>query len=160
MRWKTVWFKPATLALLLAAVAGAASCRRPARAPGEGAPPEADRPGMIRLTVDTAVLWAEVSDRPETRQVGLMYRRSLPEDQGMLFVFEEPQELDFWMRNTYLPLDIAFVSQSGVILNIEAMEPMDEGPRYRSRGPARFAIEANRGWFARRGIAPGHRVRF
>lgn len=115
---------------------------------------------MIRLTVDTASLWVEVADRPETRQVGLMFRRSLPEDEGMLFVFEEPQVLEFWMRNTYLPLDVAFVSQSGVILNIEAMKPLDEGPRYRSCGPARYAIEANQGWFARRGIGPGAKVSF
>ena len=145
---------------MLAAALAAPSCRRSGRQAGEAAAKETVRQGMIRLTVDTAGLWVEVADRPETRQAGLMFRRSLPEDEGMLFVFEEPQELDFWMRNTYLPLDIAFVSQSGVILNIEAMAPLDDGPRYRSRGPARYAIEANQGWFAKRGIKPGGRVRF
>lgn len=150
------------LAILLAAATLAPSCRRPGQAPERvvKADSAGARPGLVRLEVDSAFIWVEVVDRPETRQTGLMFRKSMPEDQGMLFVFEEPQELDFWMRNTYLPLDIAFVSSDGTILNIEAMEPMDEGPRYRSRGPARFAIEANRGWFARRGIAPGHRVRF
>jgi uncharacterized membrane protein (UPF0127 family) len=102
----------------------------------------------------------EVADRPETRQTGLMYRRQLPEDEGMLFVFEEPETLSFWMRNTYVPLDVAFISTDGEILNIEAMKPLDEGPRYRSMSPARYAIEANRGWFAGKGIRPGHRIRF
>ncbi|HBE72614.1 MAG TPA: DUF192 domain-containing protein [candidate division Zixibacteria bacterium] len=150
------------LFLLLAAVTALPSCRLPGKAAGgTGAADSAGaRPGRIRLAVDTASLWVEVSDRPETRQAGLMFRRSLPEDEGMLFVFEEPRELDFWMRNTHLHLDIAFIATNGVILNIEAMKPLDEGPRYRSKGPARYAIEANQGWFAKRGIKPGHRVKF
>ena len=112
------------------------------------------------MTVDTACLWAEVADRPEARQLGLMFRKELPQNQGMLFVFEEPQVLDFWMKNTYLPLDVAFISNDGTILNIESMKPLDEKPRYRSCGPARYALEVNQGWFAKRGIKPGDRIRF
>lgn len=118
------------------------------------------RPGKTLLKVDTATIWVEVADRPEIRQVGLMFRRSLPQDEGMLFVFEEPQMLDFWMKNTYIPLDIAFISSDGEIVNIEAMKPLDEGPRYRSKRPARYALEVNQGWFAGKGIKPGHRIRF
>lgn len=125
-----------------------------------GAESGQERLGLVKLTIDTAVVWAEVADRPETRQLGLMYRREMPKDQGMLFIFEEPQILDFWMKNTYLPLDIAFISSDGTILNIEAMKPLDDKPRYRSRGPARYALEVNQGWFAARGIGPGVKVKF
>ncbi len=110
--------------------------------------------------MDTAGLWVEVADRPDTRQIGLMFRKKLPEDEGMLFIFEESQMLDFWMKNTYLPLDIAFISSSGIIINIESMKPLDEGPRYRSQSPARYALEVNQGWFARRGIKPGDKINF
>jgi len=89
-----------------------------------------------------------------------MHRRQMPQDEGMLFVFEYPQPLSFWMKNTYLPLDIAFVSKDGTILNILRMEPLNEVPRYLSRGPALYAIEANAGWFQNNGIKPGDRVRF
>jgi hypothetical protein len=101
-----------------------------------------------------------VADRPASREKGLMFRRSLPEDEGMLFVFEYPQMQSFWMRNTYLPLDIAFLSEQRVIINILTMKPLDEGPRYRSSAPALYVIEANAGWFSSHGIAPGDRAVF
>lgn len=148
------------LSALAASAVLAPSCRRHDRPPGVQAPSDSARPGRIRLEIGAASLWVEVVDRPETRQAGLMYRRSLPEDEGMLFVFEEPQILDFWMKNTHIPLDIAFISSDGSILNIEAMKPLDEGPRYRSRSPARYALEVNQGWFASKGIVPGQRIRF
>ena len=147
------------LSTLLAPTTG---CRRRADGDRQKAPPDSvqARPGRIPLTMGGARLWAEVADRPETRQSGLMFRRSLPVDEGMLFVFEQQQQLEFWMKNTYLPLEIAFVASNGTILNIEAMKPLDEGPRYRSRGPARFAIEANQGWFRQHGVKPGDKVKF
>ena len=73
----------------------------------------------------------------------IMWRKELKEDRGMLFVFTEPGEKSFWMKNTYLPLDIAFVAPDGSILNILGMKPLDEGPRYLSLGPALYAIEAS-----------------
>jgi len=88
-----------------------------------------------------------------------MFRRSLPENEGMLFVFKEPIELSFWMRNTLIPLDIAFVGPDGVILNIHQAHPLDESILYRSAGAAKYVIETNRGWFARHGIGPGDRIR-
>ncbi len=144
---------PLLLALLLAVPA----CHRTAPRTGEGGEL---RSGRIRLEAGAANLWVEVADRPDTRQTGLMFRRSLPEDEGMLFVFEEPQMLEFWMKNTYVPLDIAFIASDGRILNIEAMKPLDDGPRYRSKGSARYAVEANRGWFDRHGVKPGDQVHF
>jgi hypothetical protein len=89
-----------------------------------------------------------------------MFRKTMPGDEGMLFIFEYPQMQSFWMRNTYLPLDIAFISEQGVIINILTMKPLDEGPRYRSLAPALYVIEANAGWFGQNGIKAGDQVRF
>ncbi|MDP2807576.1 MAG: DUF192 domain-containing protein [bacterium] len=118
------------------------------------------RPGKVQLTIGGARLWVEVAGDEATRSQGLMHRRQMPEDEGMLFVFEYPQPLSFWMKNTYLPLDIAFVARDGSILNILKMKPLDEGPRYLSQGPALYAIETNAGWFQKNGVKAGDKVRF
>jgi len=76
----------------------------------------------------------------------------------MLFIFKEPQELNFWMRNTLIPLDIAFIGPDSVILNIHQARPLDESVQYRSAGAAKYVIETNQGWFSRHGIRPGDKV--
>ena len=142
---------------LIAVVCCLAGCRQKQpslRVPAQ-APPHA---GLTAMLVKTDTLWVEIVSDPASRAQGLMDRRDLPEDEGMLFVFEYPQPLSFWMRNTYLPLDIAFVSPDRRIENILPMKPLDEGPRYESRGPALYAIEANQGWFARHGIKAGDKI--
>ena len=118
------------------------------------------RPGRVQLAIGGARLWVEVAEDEAARSQGLMYRRQMQEDEGMLFVFEYPQPLSFWMKNTYLPLDIAFVARDGSILNILRMKPLDEGPRYLSQGQALYAIEANAGWFKDHGVKAGDKVRF
>lgn len=118
------------------------------------------RPGKVRLLLGQAVLWAEVADQPRTREQGLMFRKGMPQDEGMLFIFDYPQMQSFWMRNTYIPLDIAFISDQGVIINILSMKPLDEGPRYRSLAPALYVIETNAGWFKSNGIKAGDKLRF
>jgi uncharacterized protein len=109
------------------------------------------------LTIGGSTLTVEVAATPPAREHGLMERFSLQRDHGMLFVFETPQPLAFWMKNTYIPLSIAFVDASGRILNIEDMRPQDESSHW-SRGLALYAIEMRQGWFAGKGIAPGDRV--
>ena len=96
----------------------------------------------------------KVATTPESRETGLMNRFSLRRDHGMLFVFEVPQPLAFYMRNTYIPLSIAFVDARGRIVNIEDMRPKDESTHW-SKGPALYAIEMQQGWFAAKGIAAG-----
>jgi len=118
------------------------------------------RPGRVQLAIGGARLWVEVAGDEAARSQGLMFRRQMPEDEGMLFVFEYPQPLSFWMKNTYLPLDIAFVARDGSILNILRMKPLDEGPRYLSQGQALYAIEVNAGWFKDHGVKAGDKVRF
>ena len=116
----------------------------------------ADLP-VTTLTINGQKIVAEVVSTPEQRAKGLMNRFSLQPDHGMLFVFEEPQPLGFWMKNTYIPLSIAFVDAKGRIVNIEDMKPHDE-TTYRSRGFALYAIEMKQGWFASKGVKAGDAV--
>ena len=89
-----------------------------------------------------------------------MNREELPENQGMLFVFESTRILSFWMRNTFIPLDIAFIDDAGKIVDIQRMEPLDESKSYTSAAPALYALEVNAGWFAKNTIKVGGMVSF
>lgn len=111
----------------------------------------------LALSVNGHKLTAEVARTPETRATGLMNRFSLKPDTGMLFVFERPEPLAFWMKNTFIPLSIAFIDAEGRILNIDDMAPRTEASHW-SRGPALYALEMKKGWFAERGIRSGDRV--
>jgi hypothetical protein len=109
------------------------------------------------ITIGKQKLVVEVVDTPEQRATGLMNRFSLQADRGMLFVFDKPQPLAFWMKNTYIPLSIAFLDASGTIINIEDMRPQDESTHW-SQANALYAIEVKQGWFAAKGIGPGEKV--
>ena len=109
------------------------------------------------LTIRDQTLEVEIASTPQTRALGLMNRFSLRTDHGMLFVFETPQPLAFYMKNTYVPLSIAFVDSRGKILNIEDMRPLDESTHW-SKGQALYAIEMRQGLFASKGIGPGDAV--
>lgn len=131
--------------------------------PGAGATePEATvvPDAIIEVVIGEHRLEAEVVATPEKRSIGLMFRDALPEDRGMLFVFAGPYTGTFWMRNTRIPLSIAFISQERRILNIEDMQPFDEVTQHAPRGAAFYALEVNQGWFAARGIRPGDEVVF
>jgi uncharacterized protein len=106
------------------------------------------------LTINGQNVVAEVVSTPEQRATGLMNRFSLQPDHGMLFVFEQPQPLGFWMKNTFIPLSIAFIDANGKIVNIEDMRPQDESTHW-SRGVALYALEMKQGWFAGKKIAAG-----
>lgn len=111
----------------------------------------------MELTINGHRVTAEVAATEAARTTGLMRRFSLRPDHGMLFVFAEPQPLAFWMKNTYIPLSIAFIGSDGRILNIADMAPQTE-MTHDSRGPALYALEMRKGWFAQFGIGPGDRV--
>ncbi len=102
-------------------------------------------------------LRVELADTPAARRTGLMHRRSLGESSGMLFVFDAPSPQAMWMKNTLIPLSVAFVGADGRILNVEDMQPETE-EAHESAGPAAYAIETNLGWFRKRGIKPGDSV--
>jgi uncharacterized membrane protein (UPF0127 family) len=113
-----------------------------------------------KIIVGKTPLRVEVAVTLEKQERGLMFRQSMPENEGMLFVYKEPQEMSFWMRNTFIPLDIAFVDADGIILNIHQAKPLDDSIHYRSAGAAKYVIETNQGWFSRNGIRPGDKVTF
>jgi uncharacterized protein len=121
---------------------------------------EEGRAGKVRLTVGEHPLWVEIAADPVARARGLKNRHALPPDEGMLFVFDSPEILTFWMQSTPLPLDIAFIGPDRRIMNILSMEPLDDVPRYRSSGPAQYALEVNRGWFTKHHLKPGDKIGF
>jgi uncharacterized membrane protein (UPF0127 family) len=113
---------------------------------------------VTTLTVRFFQITAEVADTPALRTRGLMGRQSLPTNHGMLFVFEQPQQQCFWMRNTPLPLTIAFLDDEGRISSMADMQPFSEATHC-SQVPVRYALEMEQGWFAKRGIQPGEIIR-
>jgi uncharacterized membrane protein (UPF0127 family) len=113
---------------------------------------------VTTLTVRFFQITAEVADTPALRTRGLMGRQSLPPNHGMLFVFEQPQQQCFWMRNTPLPLTIAFLDDEGRISSMADMQPFSEATHC-SQVPVRYALEMEQGWFAKRGIQPGEIIR-
>ncbi len=112
----------------------------------------------IQLSAGMHLIRAEVAQTPEQRSIGLMNRPSMGPNEGMLFVFEQPGQQCFWMKNTLIPLSIAFVADDGNIVNIEAMQPQTLDSHC-SKKPVRFVLEMNEGWFAKRGIKPGSAIK-
>ena len=102
-------------------------------------------------------LKVEVVATDETRSRGLMHREKLGQDDGMLFIFDEPAYHSMWMKNTLIPLSVAFVDAQGVILNILDMEPQTLDA-HQSAGPSIYAIEVNKGWFAAKKVKAGDKV--
>jgi uncharacterized membrane protein (UPF0127 family) len=140
-------------ALLLATALGWAACGNgtPPAVPGAQLPVEWLTVGDHRITV-------EIARQPADRTRGLMFRESLPPDHGMLFVFPQEAVQQFWMRNTTIPLSIAYADAHGRIVRIADLEPLEERP-VTSLGPARYALEMNRGWFAAHGVVAGDAIK-
>ena len=101
---------------------------------------------------------AEVASTPLQRQIGMMMRTEMAQHEGMLFVFEQPEVQCFWMRNTLLPLAIAFVADDGRIVNLSEMQPRSDDSHCSSQ-PVRYVLEMNRGWFSKRGLKAGDKLR-
>ncbi len=106
------------------------------------------------LRVGENSIRAEVANTPETRRRGLMFRTRLPASSGMIFIFPKEQRISMWMKNTFIPLSVAFIDSSGRITNIEQMQPGSK-QTHSSTSPAKFALEMNQGWFKERGIKSG-----
>lgn len=101
---------------------------------------------------------AELAQTPQQQQIGMMMRTEMAAHEGMLFVFEEAGPRCFWMKNTLLPLSIAFIEDDGTIVNIAEMKPRSEATHC-SEKPVRFALEMNQGWFSKRAIKAGFRLK-
>jgi len=112
----------------------------------------------VKLAVNGKVLTAEVADDNTERATGLMFREKLAEDSGMLFVMPQVAEATFWMRNTLIPLSVAYIDPSGTILEIHDMKPRDETPIPSKFPYVAYALEMDKGWFEKKGILPGDRI--
>jgi uncharacterized membrane protein (UPF0127 family) len=112
---------------------------------------------VVQLNAGMHLIHAEVAADYGSRMTGLMFRATMPPNAGMLFIFDDAQQQCMWMKNTLLPLSVAFIDERGVIINIEDMAPQTEDSHCAKR-PSLYALEMNRGWFAARGIKPGSRI--
>ena len=101
---------------------------------------------------------AQIARTPEERQIGLMFRAQMPQAEGMIFIFEDPSKQCFWMKNTILPLTAAFIADDGTILNLADMKPQTT-ETHCSAKPVRFVLEMNQGWFAKKGIKAGSKLK-
>lgn len=134
------------LALTLVAASGAAIAQEP----------QTDLP-RVRLAAGMHQIDAQLALSADQRATGLMYRKQMPQQEGMLFVFEQPAVQCFWMKNTLLPLTAAFVADDGEIVNLADMKPQTTDSHCSTR-PVRFVLEMNQGWFGKKGIKPGTRL--
>jgi uncharacterized membrane protein (UPF0127 family) len=112
----------------------------------------------ITLTAGMHNIHAEVARTPLQTQTGMMFRTEMASHEGMLFVFDNLERRCFWMKNTLLPLSIAFIADDGRIVSLADMQPQSEASHC-SAEPVRYALEMNLGWFAKRGIKPGFRLK-
>lgn len=113
---------------------------------------------LMELSAGMHRIEAEVAADQPNRMVGLMNRKAMAPQRGMLFVFPQQNTHCMWMRNTLIPLSVAFLDEDGVIINIENMQPQTED-NHCAKVPARYALEMNLGWFSQRGIKPGTRLK-
>ena len=111
----------------------------------------------ITLNAGMHLLQVQLAQDFEQRQIGLMWRKEMPQNEGMLFVFEQAGVQCFWMRNTLLPLTAAFVADDGTIVNLADMKPMNDNSHC-SHKPVRYVLEMNQGWFAKRNIQAGFKL--
>jgi uncharacterized membrane protein (UPF0127 family) len=111
----------------------------------------------IKLSSGMHRIDAQVAATPDQRQIGLMFRKDMPQHEGMIFVFDQPGKQCFWMKNTFIPLSAAFIADDGTIVNIEDMKPLVlDG--HCSTQPVRYVLEMNKGWFAKKGIKAGSKL--
>ncbi len=119
--------------------------------------PQTDLP-RVKLQSGMYLLDVQVAQTPEQRAIGLMNRQSMPEHEGMLFVFERSDTQCFWMKNTLLPLSAAFIDNNGNIVNIEDMKPQSLDAHCSAR-PVKFVLEMQQGWFKKRGLKGGSHLK-
>ena len=151
---------------MLAAASLLFACSKPSSAPS--ATPDVERrpQGQPQARLSTIKLWlgakeivAEQAITPDQIQTGMMFRKEMGEDEGMLFVFGRPTQTSFWMKNTLIPLTCAYIDSAGVILEIHDMKPLDQSGIQASSDQVQYVLEMKQGWFERNRIGPGTIVR-
>ena len=111
----------------------------------------------VKLSAGMHLIDAQVAATQDQRSIGLMFRREMPQSEGMLFAFEQASVQCFWMKNTLLPLTAAFVANDGTIVNLAEMKPQTTDSHC-SKAPVRYVLEMNQGWFGKRGIQAGFKL--
>jgi uncharacterized membrane protein (UPF0127 family) len=111
----------------------------------------------VKLSAGMHQIDAQLAQTNDQRMVGLMFRKEMPQHEGMLFVFDQPGKQCFWMKNTLLPLTAAFVDDDGTVVNLEDMKPQTLDSHCSAK-PVRYVLEMNQGWFAKKGIKAGFRL--
>jgi hypothetical protein len=111
----------------------------------------------VKLSAGMHQIDAQVAATADQRMTGLMHRKEMPQHEGMLFVFEYPSQQCFWMKNTLLPLSIAFVADDGTIVNLDEMAAQTTDSHC-SEKPVRYVLEMNKGWFSKKNIKPGTKL--
>ncbi len=109
------------------------------------------------LSIGIHQIDTQLAMTPEQREIGLMYRKEMPQHEGMLFVFESASSVCFWMKNTLIPLTAAFIADDGTIVNLENMKPLTADSHCATK-PVRYVLEMNQGWFSKKGIKPGSKI--
>src|SRR6478609_11670577 len=135
---------------LLTIVAALASCAALAQEP------QMDLP-RVKLAAGMHLIDAQLARNTDERSVGLMFRKEMPQHEGMLFEFEEASKQCFWMKNTLLPLSVAFVADDGTVVTVDEMKPQTLDSHCSDK-PVRYVLEMNQGWFAKRGSKPGFKL--
>ncbi|MEO0144318.1 MAG: DUF192 domain-containing protein [candidate division WOR-3 bacterium] len=111
-----------------------------------------------KIEINGKLLFVEIADDDNKRALGLMYRKYLPDSMGMLFIFDSAGIYPFWMKNTYIPLSIAFIDENFTIIDILDLEPLDERPIFPLK-KFKYALEVNRNWFKKNNIKVGDKVK-
>jgi uncharacterized protein len=124
--------------------------------PAAAQEPQTNLP-RVSLSAGMHQIDAQVAATNGQRATGLMFRKEMPQHEGMLFVFEQPSVQCFWMQNTYLPLSAAFIADDGTIVNIADMKPLALDSHCSAK-PVRYVLEMNQGWFAKKGIKAGAKL--
>lgn len=127
-------------------------------APAPARTPAQDPLPTTTLRIGAATVVAEIADESDERTTGLMGRQELADGKGMLFVFPHPRPMNFWMRDTLIPLSIAYINAAGVIREIHDLQPLDENPAHSTFRDLLYALEVPQGWFQRNNILPGDRI--
>lgn len=112
---------------------------------------------LKEIQINQKNIQVEIADTDQERELGLMYRKTLPAEAGMLFKFDYAMPVCMWMKNTYIPLSVAFIDHDGTIINIEKMQPLSE-KIHCSKRAAKYALEMNQGWFEKNKIKKGDKV--
>ncbi|HSV36623.1 MAG TPA: DUF192 domain-containing protein [Ramlibacter sp.] len=137
--------------LLSAMLALAAACL-----PAVAQEPQMSLP-RVKLSAGMHQIDAQLAQTPDQRATGLMHRKEMPQHEGMLFAFEQPSMQCFWMKNTLLPLAIAFVADDGTVVNVSEMKPLSLDSHC-SEKPVRYVLEMNQGWFTKKGVKAGAKL--